>query len=219
MKKVVVNLVNHNAPYLNAQKRLIGSFWNFHIPEEEIKIMPLIGEESVGSPYHQNNPYAFKLYAIEYSRNMGYEKVLWLDASVIFVKHSKPLFDWIESKGFFFEEAGHLVGTWCNDRTLQYFGISRDEANQMPMFSAGFTGLDFANPIAVEFFDKWKQSMLDGQFLGEWSNHRHDMTCASIIANKMGLLKDYSSGGNYFAYVGSGYGEQKESVICNLLGI
>ena len=98
-------------------------------------------------------------------------------------------------------------------------GISRDEANQMPMFSAGFTGLDFANPIAVEFFDKWKQSMLDGQFLGEWSNHRHDMTCASIIANKMGLLKDYSSGGNYFAYVGSGYGEQKQSVICNLLGV
>jgi len=219
MKKVIVNLVNQNQPYVHAQKRLIGSFWNFHIPEEETKIMPLIGEESVGSPYHQNNPYAFKLYAIEHARKMGYEKVLWLDASVIFVKHSKPLFDWIESKGFFFEEAGHLVGTWCNDRTLEYFGISRDEANQMPMFSAGFTGLDFANPIAVEFFDKWKQSMLDGQFLGEWSNHRHDMTCASIIANKMGLLKDYSSGGNYFAYVGSGYGEQKESVICNLLGV
>jgi hypothetical protein len=219
MKKVIVNLVNQNQPYINAQKRLIGSFWNFHIPEEETNIMPFIGEESVGSPYHQNNPYAFKLYAIEYARQMGFDKILWVDASVVFVKHSKPIFDWIENKGFFFEEAGHLVGTWCNDRTLEYFGISRDEANQMPMFSAGFTGLDFANPIAVEFFDKWKQSMLDGQFLGEWSNHRHDMTCASIIANKMGLLKDYSSGGNYFAYVGSGYGEQKESVICNLLGV
>ena len=125
MKKVIVNLVNQNQPYVNAQKRLIGSFWNFHIPEEETKIMPLIGEESVGSPYHQNNPYAFKLYAIEYARKMGYEKVLWLDASIIFVKHSKPIFDWIESKGFFFEEAGHLVGTWCNDRTLEYWHFKR----------------------------------------------------------------------------------------------
>jgi hypothetical protein len=150
---------------------------------------------------------------------MGYEQVLWLDASVVFVKHSQAIFDWIQKYGFFFEEAGHLVSTWCNDRTLEYFGLSRDEASTMPMFSAGFTGLDFTNPIAIEFFDKWKQSMLDGQFLGEWSNHRHDMTCASIIANKMGLVKNYSSGGNYFAYSGSGYGQPKESVICNLLGV
>lgn len=219
MKKVIVNVVNQVAPYINAQKRLVNSFWNFHIPEEETKIMPLIGEESVGSPYHQNNPYAFKIYAMEYAHSMGYSQVLWLDASIVFVKHSKPIFDWISQKGFFFEAAGHWVGSWCNDRTLDYFGISREEAMTMPMFSAGFTGIDFTNEIAVNFFTKWKQSMLDGQFIGDWSNHRHDMTCASIIANQMGLVKDYSSGGNYFAYIGSGYGQPQESVICNLLGV
>lgn len=219
MNKVIVNVVNHAAPYVYAQKRLVGSFWDFHIPEEETKIMPLVGEDSVGSPYHQNNPYAFKIHAMDYAHQMGYEQVLWLDASIVFVKHSKPIFDWITEKGFFFEEAGHWVGSWCNDRTLEYFGISREEAMTMPMFSAGFTGIDFTNSVAVEFFNKWKQSMLDGQFVGDWSNHRHDMTCASIIANQMGLVKSYSSGGNYFAYVGSGYAQPKESVICNLLGV
>ena len=77
MKKVIVSLVNQSPQYLNAQKRLISSFWNFHLPEDEVKIMPLIGEESVKSPYHQNNPYAFKVYAIEYAHNMGYSQVLW----------------------------------------------------------------------------------------------------------------------------------------------
>jgi hypothetical protein len=219
MKNVIVNLVNENLPYLNAQKRLSSSFCNFHLPEDETKFIPFIGEQSVGSPYHLNNPYAFKIYAIDNARKLGYSNVLWVDASVVFIKHSKPIFDWIINKGFFFEEAGHLVGTWCNERTLNYFGITREEANQMPMFSAGFTGLNFENPIAIEFFERWKKSMFDGQFIGDWSNHRHDMTCASIIANQMGLLKDYSTGGNFFAYVGSGYGQQKESVICNLLGV
>ena len=104
MKKVVVNLVNNNAPYLHAQKRFANSFWNFHIPEDEIKIMPLIGEQSVGSPYHENNPYAFKVYAIEYALNMGYEQILWLDASIVFVKHSQPIFDWMQTYGFFLKK-------------------------------------------------------------------------------------------------------------------
>jgi hypothetical protein len=35
----------------------------------------------------------------------------------------------------------------------------------------------------------------------------------------MGLAKDFSGGGNYFAYIGSGYGVPKESVICHLIGL
>lgn len=223
-KKAIVNLATDIDRYKFGQDRLQKSYITHHCGNDNYQenvpsLHLLLGENSVGCPAHNLNPYAFKIHAIEDLRNRDYEQVLWLDSSIVFVKNSKPIFDWIEEKGFFFEEAGHWVGSWCNERTLDYFKITREEAMTMPMFSAGFTGLDFTNSKAIEFFERWKMSMIDGQFIGEWSDHRHDMTCASIIANQMGMVKDYSTGGQYFAYIGGGYTEPKESVICHLIGL
>ena len=221
-KKIIVTACSNDMKYINGQKRLADSFWLHHPIEscvDGIMFSSFQSESQLGSPSHKENPYAFKIYALEKMKDLGYDQVLWLDSSIVFVKHSKPIFDWIEDKGFFFEEAGHWAGSWCNERTLEYFGINREEAMKMPMFSAGFTGLDFSKSKSVEFFQRWKQSMLDGQFLGDWSNHRHDMTCASIIANQMDMVKNYSSGGNFFAYIGGGYSQPKESVICHLKGL
>jgi hypothetical protein len=219
VKKAIVNLVSPIERYLQGQKRLIDSFVSVDNGSNEYHFLHFVGEESVGSPLHKDNPYAFKIYAINNLRSQGYEQILWLDASIVFVKHFKPIFDWIEEKGFFFEHCGHSVGHWCNEQTLNYFGITREQGFAMPMFSAGFTGLDFTNPKAVEFFNRWEKSMLDGYFKGSWDDHRHDLTCASVIANQMGMVKDFSGGGNYFAYIGSGYGTPQESVICHLLGL
>lgn len=208
--KAIVNVAT--SQYVYGKKRLRESLQEHYNGD----VYMYDNEYEVESPTHQENPYAFKIYAIEKMRQMGYKQVLWLDASVYAVKNVQPLFDWIKEKGFFMEAAGHWTGTWCNDETLAYFGITRDEAMQMPMFSAGFTGLDFENPIAVEFFEKWKASMNAGCFRGNWTNHRHDMTCASIIANQMGLVRDWSGGGHYFAYIGEGYSQPQETVIFHL---
>jgi hypothetical protein len=66
------------------------------------------------------------------------------------------------------------------------------------------------------FLDMWEQSMNAGCFKGAWNNgnlsesederckgHRHDMTCGSIIANKLGMV--YQSGNEILQYK-----EQKE---------
>lgn len=221
-KKIIVTACSNDMKYINGQKRLTSSYWEYHpteSPLDGIMYSSFQSEVDLGSPTHHENPYAFKIYAIEKMKDLGYDQILWLDSSIVFVKNAKPIFDWIEEKGCFFEEAGHWVGSWCNDRTLDYFKITREEAMSMPMFSAGFTGLDFTNEKAIEFFERWKNSMIDGQFKGDWSNHRHDMTCASIIANQMNMVKDYSSGGQFFAYIGGGYSKPKESVICHLIGL
>jgi len=172
-----------------------------------------------GCPKHSDNPYAFKIYAIEYARMYGYDQILWLDASVFAIKPVQPIFDWIEKNGLFMEEAGHLVGSWCPENVREYFKISRTSANNMPMFSAGFTGIDFTNPAGLKFFELWKKSMLDGMFKGSWANHRHDMTCGSIIANLHGYHKLYSPGGNFFAYAGPGYTAPNETVLFHVQGI
>jgi len=127
--------------------------------------------------------------------------------------------------------AGHLVGTWANDRSLEYFGITRDEAMGMEMHgNGGFFALDFETEIANEFFNRWKQAMLDGMFKGEWTNdrrtesmderckgHRHDMTCGSIIANQLGMTA-YTPN-RYMAYVGDQYAPPPDSAVMYCQGI
>lgn len=173
-------------------------------------------EAEVEAPPHLENPYAFKLYAIAKAAQMGYKRILWLDASCHAVKPVQPIFDWIEEKGVFMEAAGHWAGTWANDNCLDYFDISREEAMKIPMFAAGYVGINFESEIGLDFFARWQLSMWSGAFKGSWDNHRHDMTCGSIIAHKMDLVKEYSEGGNYFAYIGEAYGTPKESVIFHI---
>lgn len=214
---VVVNLVTNGIErYKKGQDRLnqsldvYGKGYNKYF---------FTDESQVGAPKHSENPYAFKIYAIEYARKAGFAEVLWLDASIVAVKPLTPVFEHMRAIGMFMEEAGHYAGSWCNDYTLDYFKITRDQAMKMPMFAAGYVGFDFTSSMAQEFFAEWKESMLNGCFKGLWTDHRHDMTCASIIANLRGYAKHYVSGGKYFAYIGEAYGTPQESVVCHLIGL
>jgi hypothetical protein len=173
-------------------------------------------EDEVGAPSHKENPYAFKIYAFEKVASMGYNQVLWLDCSVWAIKSITPIFDKITEDGYICQQAGHLAGTWTNDNALIYFNLSRDEAMKIEMYgNAGFLGLDFNQPIAREFFSRWKKSMQDGMFKGQWSNdrrtespdercrgHRHDMSCGSIIRHQLGMKMQ--SGMDYLQYVYDG---------------
>lgn len=212
--RAIVNLVN-NQSYLKGQKRLAESL-KTHFNG---KAFYYYGEQVVGAPLHKDNPYAFKIYAIDEVRKKGYDQILWLDASVYAVKNIDPVFDWMKEKGIFFEEAGHYAGSWSPQRVLDYFGVTKEEAMKMPMYSAGFSGFDFTNPISVQFFDEWREAMHNGMFKGTWEESRHDMAAGSIIANKSGLLQLYSPGGQFFAYIGEAYGEPKESVVFHLKGM
>ena len=218
-KQTIVNLASETPRYIYGQSRLIESLAPYINETSDIDFHFFRGENTVGSPTHQDNPYAFKIYAIEKMLALGYTRIFWADSSVVFVKNPSILFEKIEKDGFFFEHAGHLAGHWCQQSTLDYFGITRDDAMKIPMFSAGLTGLDFEKKETISFFEKWKQSMIDGQFRGSWADHRHDMTCGSIIAFQMGLTDRFSLPGDFFAYIGPGFNTPKETVIGHLIGI
>jgi len=142
--------------------------------------------------------------------------VLWCDSSMVVVNSLTPIEQLIYRDGYFMEEAGHYVKTWCKPETREYFKLTPEEDN-FTMFSAGLLGLNFNNPVAVEWFRLWKKSAKDGHFKGDWSNHRHDMTCGSIIAQRMGFK--YSLGGTYMAYIGPGYSKPKDSVVIHCVGL
>jgi len=215
MKIAIVSFGNSTGNYVKALNRLKRSL------EVNFKgdVLSWSNESQLNCPLHKDNPYAFKVYAMQEAFNKGYTKVLWLDSSVWAVKDIQPVFNDISKNGFFLEDSGHRIGSWSNNQCLDWFKLTRDEANQMRMISSGFVGIDIENAIGEEMFTKWKAAMLAGTFVGSWNDHRHDQTALSIIAQRLGLDPLINPCGKYFAYVGSGYDEPQETALCHLQGM
>lgn len=220
-KRVVVNLATWK--YYNSRERLYRELKK-HWSGDTL----IFNEEyEVGAPRHFECPYGFKIYTIEKAIEAGYEQILWIDSSVYPIKDITPVFDEMEKDGMIFQDAGHQLRTWTNDRTLEYFGITPDEAKEIRMIgNAGFLGFDFTNQIARRFFEWWKQAMLDGMFneSGQQSNedfrrHTWDMSCSSAIVYKMGLTHLMKSGTEWLQYAEPGDEPFNDKVIFFAKGI
>jgi hypothetical protein len=202
---IVVNFSTKE--YLNGQKRLAASL-NGH------KYLMFDSYEAIGSPTHQQSPYEFKLHAIE--KAFGFDPiVLWADSSVFRVGDLSIIENIIKNEGFFGEESGHYCYDWANDNCRKYHNLKKEEG--LIMYSAGLTGLNRDNPLAMEFFNQWLASAKAGCFVGDYVNHRHDMVNASIIAQRLGLK--FQKGGTYLSYLGSGYNTPSETSIFHLQGM
>ena len=59
--------------------------------------------------------------------------------------------------------------------------------------------------------------MLDGMFKGSWIDHRHDMTCGSIIANR--LKMKFQSGDEWLSYSPVNEKPKNETIIFHASGI
>lgn len=212
MKNCIVSFANQKNRYLQNLSRLGDSLLN----NFDGNFLGFIGEASCGADPHEDVPYGFKVHAIKQAIEVGYRKILWLDSSCFAIKNVQSIFDRIEETGFAFQDAGHWLGEWANDFTLDYFGISRDEAMEMRMIgNAGFLGLDFDNDTARQFFVLWEQSMINGCFQGKWNNNdkteskdercrgaRHDMSASSAIVHNMGLFHLAYGGEEVLQYAG-----------------
>lgn len=207
-------VVNFATPqYASAQARLSSSLG------DRPKLM-FRSYEEIGSPTHQESPYEFKVWAIEKAFDYD-DVVLWADSSFYLVGDLSKIENIILQDGFYGEEAGHYCGRWCNQHARNYFNLTEHEAFQgtggLIMYTAGLTGLDKRNPKAMDFFTQWKESAKAGCFKGDWADHRHDMVCASIIAQRMGFK--FQRGGSHLAYIGSGYSTPEPGVVFYLQGV
>ncbi len=206
---VVVNFSTHQ--YRAAQRRLMNSLNGRGL---------FISDYPLGWPTHQQSPYEFKIHAIEQAFELD-DIVLWVDSSMYLKGDLSKIETIIKTDGYFMEEAGHYCGRWTNQHTRDYFKVTDEEMKQTTggfiMFSAGLLGLNLKSELAMEFFYKWKESAKAGCFAGDWSDHRHDMTCGSIIAQR--LRMKYQRGGSHLSYVGPGYSAPEQGSVFYCQGL
>jgi hypothetical protein len=154
-----------------------------------------------GSETHQQNPYAFKVKAIEEALDAGYTKIVWMDSSIYCVQDPNSIFDKLEKQGYYFVKNGYNVCEETNDFCLDWFGVSRDKAVSIPQIASGFWGLDFEKALSWKIFNKWKESCKEGCFKGSRSHdnqsedprflwHRQDQSALSLSISKHKLNLD-----------------------------
>lgn len=180
MKRAVLN-VAVGQWYPQGQKRL-GRSLDRHDDKADRLFATTYPE---GCPTHEEINYGFKPWAFDHAREQGYRQAVWLDASAWL---AGPLpWDHLTKHGYLFGREGWQVGEWCSERALGLLNLTRQEAMGIPLMNGAIIGLDFKFPLANEWLDLWLYAAKLGAFNGDWSEHRHDITCGATIAHWLGM--------------------------------
>ena len=186
---------SYHTDYVKEQKRLIDTVRKFGY-----NIYTYNSFEHINSPTHTESPYAFKLYAIDRVRDMGHDIVIWVDS---ISRLLRPIDSWIpkiEAAGVYLATDELRAGNWVNDKTLNYFEMTRDDAMEMYNIHAAVMAFDFRTRNAVTFMEEMFKCEKAGLFKGNWNNdaltesqdlrckgHRHDQSCAELVSRKLNI--------------------------------
>lgn len=146
--------------------------------------------------YDKSCIYNIKAAAFEEAIKLGYTHIFWMDCSTWIIKDMAPLFDIINEKGWYITSSGYNCAQTCNDKSLKYFGLTRNEAEAMPDTSTCCFGINYQNPKGEQFINQFIQSAKDGIFGGSrlhdgqssdprFMFHRQDQSVASLLAGKL----------------------------------
>jgi len=164
-------------------------------------------------PSHNENPYAFKIYAFREAFRRGYKIVMWLDCSFWAIKNPMPLFDIVNEHGNFAFRSGYNCAQTCPDNLLATAGMSRDEAEFWPETATGIVGINIDNPLGKRVFDEWSNFCDSGLFINSRNHNpiespdprylhgRQDQSAYSMALYRAGVQFDYQ---DYVAYYNSG---------------
>lgn len=153
---------------------------------------------------HQEMPYQFKTAMIQLALEQGYERIIWLDSSMIIKKDLTPLFD--SPCGVTgFENLGHPTWKYLSDNAhdiLKKEGFNdpiEDDIYRIPQMWGGAFALNFEYDHAGMFFDSLKKFSVNGSFLTSGSRrpdfvaHRHDQSVMSVLAHNIIQLLPYGN--------------------------
>ena len=209
MRTCIINFAQ-GSWYTAGQERLVQSVREQKFKGDLLTFRDV--SELQGCPSHKAAPYAFKPYALRKAAHLGYDLVLWADASVWAIRPVEPVFEHIAQHGHLFFYNG-WCDTWTSDACMKGFGILRAQLKITPHLMGICMGFDMRTSKCKVFLDRWFAKANDGfSFPGSWTNnnqevskdegvkgHRHDQAVASILAWQLDMATIVAHE-SYFAY-------------------
>lgn len=212
MKRCVVSVATDR--YVKGLDRLAGS------PILHAPVMAWRDSLPPGSPTHEDVPYAFKAYALKAAADEGHEVLLWCDACILPGARSfNDLWDKIQRDGYWFSRNGYRNSQWTSDSAYAdlFPNIPLDAAkranHEIQHVVATSFGINLKHPIGCAFLNEYFRLANTKAFCGPWTGgigvqHRHDQTCASVIASR--LKMKLTNPPDFFAYK---HGETEATVL------
>lgn len=146
--------------------------------------------KGISSYTHKEMPYQFKTAMIQLALEQGYDRIIWLDSSMIVKKDLQPLFDNSKTGIITFHNLGHDTWKYLSDNAQELLGVSDNELKEIPQIWGGAFALDFTKPSVNEWFELLKFYSVNGSFSNSTSKrlgfvaHRHDQAVMSVLAYK-----------------------------------
>jgi hypothetical protein len=134
----------------------------------------------------------FKAYAIQYARELGYERIVWADSSTIIKKNIEHYWELLNELGIIlFDNPGCPIGTWTNKYCLDKLGMTYEESMKYFQCDAFLMFWDFTKEKVANMFNRYIDACNDlecinGQEVGYggFKAHRHDQSIISVIAKQ-----------------------------------
>lgn len=162
--------------YLRGQSRLMAWLEKFACGAQVIGWRDSLPP---GSPSHQQNPYAFKAYALQHAMTNRARPttLLWADASILPIRSLQPLWERIERDGYWISNNGWTNDQWTCDAAYPMLfpeAISLADAyrlnGQIPHVVATTFGISLDHPKGREFLAEYVRLADSGAFRGPWWN-------------------------------------------------
>lgn len=98
-------------------------------------------------------PFAFKVCFFREAKDLGYQRALWMDCSILPLISLNDVFGWIENEGYFALSNWHTVGPYMNEDAAAAFGLTLKQADRIRSCQAGLFGIDFTQSQPAELID------------------------------------------------------------------
>ena len=152
-------------------------------------------------PFPRDVIYTCKAAAFQQAIDADYGTIIWADSSIFAQDDVTPFVARVVDKGMWIGSSGYNGAQTCTDACLQYFEVTRDEAERMPDCATGLFGVNLDFDFARKFIEAWIKSAHEGAFNG--SRHhsgqskdrrfkfgRQDQSAATMLCGKMGIKLD-----------------------------
>jgi hypothetical protein len=131
-------------------------------------------------------PYAFKVCMIKEASSLGYNKVLWLDTSIVPMNNLENIKKSIDQSGYFFT---HLKGLnlhrYTSAKLTDYYDLSeQDNKINIKPIAGGIVGINFNTEAGRYLFEAWYDSAIA---LDPWLTSRPDQNVLAVLAFLMDL--------------------------------